>query len=118
VEATGVPGRRVKLRQTGAEQRSYRHRMTEILVTPLGFDLYRVEVRESESNSVHDVTVAPRDLIAFAPGHGTHELLEESFRFLLEREPKEAILPRFELAAIARYFPDYPIEIKRRIAGR
>jgi len=92
--------------------------MTEILVTPLGFDLYRVEVRESESNSVHDVTVAPGDLIAFAPGHGTHELLEESFRFLLEREPKEAILPRFELAVIARYFPDYPIEIKRRIAGR
>ncbi|MDR9451562.1 MAG: hypothetical protein RI637_10135 [Acidimicrobiia bacterium] len=89
--------------------------MTEILVTPLGSDLFRVEIREGQSNSVHDVTVTPGDLATFAQGHGPQKLLEESFRFLLEREPKQAILPRFDLPVIARYFPDYPTEIRRRL---
>jgi hypothetical protein len=92
--------------------------MTEILVTSLGSDLYRVEVQESESTTIHDVTVAPADLMAFGRGQGAPRLLEESFRFLLEREPKEAILPRFSIGVIARYFPDYPAEITRRLAAR
>ncbi len=92
--------------------------MTEILVTPLGSDLYRVEVKEGGAASVHDVTVAPDDLTTFGRGRTAARLLEESFRFLLEREPKEAILPRFDLPVIARYFPDYPTEIRRRLANR
>jgi len=92
--------------------------MTEILVTSLGSDLYRVEVKGDDTQTVHDVTVTPGDLTAFARGHGAEALLEESFRFLLEREPKEAILPKFELPVIARYFADYPAEITRRMAGR
>ncbi len=92
--------------------------MTEILVTPLGSDVFRVEIREGQSNSVHDVTVTAGDLAAFAQGHGPQKLLEESFRFLLEREPKQAILPRFELPVIARFFPDYPTEIRRRLTAR
>lgn len=89
--------------------------MTEILVTSLGSDLYRVEVRDTESTTVHDVTVTPTDLANFGQGREARRLLEESFRFLLEREPKEAILPRFELPVIARYFPDYPAAIRRRL---
>jgi hypothetical protein len=92
--------------------------MTEILVTHLGSDLYRVEVRQGDSETVHDVTVTTGDLTSFAQGRGATELLEESFRFLLEREPKEAILPRFALPVIARYFPDYPAEINRRLSSR
>jgi len=92
--------------------------MTEILVTPLGSDVYRVEVKEGDARTVHDVTVLSGELEAYGHGHGPQALLEESFRFLLEREPKEAILPRFELPVIARYFPDYPAEITRRMAAR
>jgi len=33
--------------------------------------------------------------------------VRESFRFLLEREPKESILREFDLSVIKRYFPDY-----------
>ncbi len=92
--------------------------MTDILVTSLGSDLYRVEVRDGDTQTVHDVTVDSGDLAAYAHGHGPRALLEESFRFLLEREPKEAILPRFALPVIARYFPDYPTEINRRMTAR
>jgi hypothetical protein len=35
------------------------------------------------------------------------ELIRRSFEFLLEREPKEAILSKFDLRVISRYFPDY-----------
>jgi hypothetical protein len=91
--------------------------MNEILVTSLGADLYRVEVKEGDSKTIHDVTVGSADLTEFGRGYSPQTLLEESFRFLLEREPKEAILPRFDLPVIARYFPDYPAEITRRLAG-
>ncbi len=32
-----------------------------------------------------------------------------------ERESKESILPRFDLVLIARYFPEFDREIKRRL---
>jgi hypothetical protein len=35
------------------------------------------------------------------------ELIRKSFEFLLEREPKESILERFELSRISDYFPEY-----------
>jgi hypothetical protein len=34
---------------------------------------------------------------------------------LLEREPKESILNRFDLSVISRYFPEYEREIKKRL---
>ncbi len=33
--------------------------------------------------------------------------IEAAFRFLLDREPKEAILPRFDVEVIGRYFPEF-----------
>ncbi len=36
------------------------------------------------------------------------ELVRRSFEFLLEREPKEAILRQFNLREIEKYFPEYP----------
>ena len=38
-----------------------------------------------------------------------------AFEFLLEREPKEFILSRFDLPVIGRYFPEFEREIKRRL---
>jgi len=88
--------------------------MAEIEVAHAEGDEYRVTVREGEGSSEHVVTVSDGDLVRFAPGSDKETLVEESFRFLLEREPKESILSRFELPVIGRYFPEYPAEIKRR----
>ena len=43
------------------------------------------------------------------------ELVTESFRFLLEREPKESILRSFDIMVIGRYFPEYEREIAMRL---
>ena len=78
-------------------------------------DLWRVGVREGSTASEHEVTVTERDRERFAPGAPVERLLEASFRFLLEREPKESILPRFDLPVISRYFPDYADDVRRRL---
>jgi len=41
------------------------------------------------------------------------ELIKKSFEFLLEREAKESILPRFNLRIINQYFPEFKEEIRK-----
>ena len=43
------------------------------------------------------------------------DLVEGSFRFLLEREPKEMILRTFDLKIISHYFPEYERKISEYI---
>jgi len=41
---------------------------------------------------------------------GTHlpeRCIEAAFRFLLDREPKESILRRFDITVISRYFTEF-----------
>jgi len=40
-------------------------------------------------------------------------LIKKSFKFLLEREPKESIFPRFDLRIINQYFPEFEEEIRK-----
>jgi hypothetical protein len=72
--------------------------------------LVTVDAPDGTSSS-HLVTVWPSDVARYAPDSTPEELLEASFAFLLEREPKESILDRFELPVIEQYFPDYPAAI-------
>ena len=41
------------------------------------------------------------------------ELLDFSFKFLLDREPNTSIMSSFELTVISRYFSDYEKSIKK-----
>lgn len=91
--------------------------MAELRIERESGDVWRVEVVEPGSSSEHRVTVSDDHLERFGAGGGAERLLEASFEFLLARERKESILPRFELDVIARYFPEYPEEIRRRLSG-
>ena len=82
--------------------------MATIRVTHRTGAIYDVTVDDGRGTTAHEVTVWPSDMAHYAPDATPEELLDASFRFLLEREPKEAILGRFELPTIERYFPDYP----------
>ncbi len=90
--------------------------MADVRIEVLGGDDYRVEITEGGTATTHRVTVTAEDLATYGGGTDAIRLLEESFFFLLEREPKESILGRFELPVIARYFPEYPEEIRKRLA--
>ena len=76
-------------------------------VSPESGTTFRVVVTDEDGSSSHMVTVMPSDVERYAPGSTPEELLEAAFLFLLAREPKEAILSRFELPVIERYFPEF-----------
>ena len=78
-------------------------------------NVYDVEIDQDGRISSHRVTV-PADLSGAGLPEVEHErLVRESFAFLLEREPASAILPEFALPVIARYFPEYPEAVGRRL---
>jgi hypothetical protein len=84
----------------------------------------KIEVKkksENESGWVFDVQVdgvgykvevKKGDYEKLTGGEVTaEELVEKSLKFLLAREPKEAILKQFNIMDISRYFPEYESEI-------
>jgi len=77
---------------------------------------FKVRVIEGTSESTHRVTLKQDDYCRLSGGKiEPNELIRRSFEFLLAREPKESILPRFDLPLIGRYFPEYEGELKRKI---
>lgn len=90
--------------------------MEKIEVERTGEGEFRVRVSEGGSETIHRVTLRPEDYLRLTAGKiDPSDLIRRSFEFLLEREPKESILPRFDLMAIARYYPDYEAEIERTL---
>jgi hypothetical protein len=78
---------------------------------PLEFE---VVVCEGGGESHHLVTMTSNACGRLAKGACTPEIcVEAAFRFLLDREPKESILPRFEVTVISRYFPEFERELQR-----
>jgi hypothetical protein len=72
---------------------------------PLDFE---VVVREGEGETRHHVTMSREMCERLTAGKHTPErCLEAAFRFLLDREPKESILGRFDVTVISRYFPEF-----------
>jgi hypothetical protein len=69
---------------------------------------FKVSVEEGGSSTTHTVEVDDSYYQKLTGGSMTKkELVEKSFRFLLEREPKESIMSRFDLPTIQRYFSEY-----------
>lgn len=82
--------------------------MPTIRVSHRTGNVYDVTVNDDRGSSTHEVAVWPSDVARYMPDATPEELLEATFAFLLEREPKEAILRTFELPVVEQYFPDYP----------
>lgn len=85
-----------------------------ITVKHLAGDEWQVTVKAGVTTH-HRVRVTQADLDRLAAGRSAEDLLRESFRFLLEREPNTSILNAFDLPIISGYFPEYEAEIRRRM---
>lgn len=76
-----------------------------------------VTLADDGGTQQHRVRVAPAELERLDPGAASPEdLVRRSFAFLLEHEPRSAILREFDLPVIGRYFPEYEATIRRRPA--
>ncbi len=69
--------------------------------------IFDVRVREGKSETRHRVTLSQKSRLRLGEDTSAERLIEAAFRFLLDREPKEAILASFDVDVIARYFPDF-----------
>ena len=89
-----------------------------IHVKPSGPGRFRVSITEGAGLSTHTVSLSP-DYYEKLTGKQVSEevLIERSFQFLLENEPRESILREFDLPLIGHYFPEYENEIRRRLAS-
>lgn len=74
-------------------------------------DVFRITVSDIVATQ-HEVTVTDRAYYHLTGGRTTkEELLEFSFKFLLNREPNTSILNKFDITLISLYFPEYETEL-------
>jgi hypothetical protein len=92
--------------------------MIEVRRTSEGNPLtFEVVVREGRGETRHHVTMSGETCERLTAGQYTAEqCLQAAFRFLLEREPKESILGRFDVTVISHYFPDFERELPRYLS--
>jgi hypothetical protein len=82
---------------------------------PLEFE---VSVKEPSGKSEHRVTLSRSDYRRLCGDAAEpRRCVEAAFRFLLDREPKESILSRFNLTLIAHYFPEFEAQLPRYLAA-
>jgi hypothetical protein len=76
---------------------------------------FRVTIQDEDgSTSVHEVTVSLTDFERLGRNfRALDEFVQACFQFLLEREPKESILPSFDVAVISSYFPEFEDRISQ-----
>jgi hypothetical protein len=80
--------------------------------------VFRVEIKEGTSSSKHRVTLSESSYRELTGGaHSPEECVRLAFRFLLDREPKESILSKFDVDVIEKYFPDFRREMARAMGG-
>lgn len=77
---------------------------------------FDVTIREGGSETRHRVTMTKSDYRKLTSGRVSPvQCIEAAFRFLLDHEPKEAILSRFDVSVISRYFPGFREEFAKYI---
>jgi len=84
-----------------------------ITINKIDSTTFEVIVREA-TTTTHTVTVPAAYYEKLTDKRVTPEtLVEQSFKFLLDRESNTSILSSFELSVIGHYFPEY----EKTIAG-
>jgi hypothetical protein len=76
---------------------------------------FNVRVAEDNTATEHVVTLSGVDFDRLGKGYRSPEaFVRECFVYLLEREPKEAILTSFDISQIRTYFPEFEMDIFQR----
>jgi hypothetical protein len=71
-------------------------------------NVFAVQVDDDSGSSRHRVTLSDGTYKKLTAGRFTQEqCVQAAFRFLLERESRNEILPSFDINVIQLYFPDF-----------
>lgn len=77
--------------------------------------IFEVVVLKNGTQTRHQVTMSKNFYERLQTKVSPEKVVQKSFEFLLEREPKESILGQFDITVISHYFPEYEKEIKARL---
>jgi len=95
--------------------------MTQIDVRQTGSDdplEFTVTVSEGPGSTRHHVSMRQATYEQLTAGRVTPvACVRAAFAFLLDREPKESILSRFDVTVISRYFPSFEREIAEYLSS-
>lgn len=80
-------------------------------VRQTGPNSFAVTVGDGEGQTHHEVTLSDADHARLGGAHSKQACVAAAFAFLLDHEPKESILSRFDLTVIGRYFPGFEREL-------
>ena len=84
-----------------------------ISINKISDDLFEVTAAD-RLTTTHEVTVTDESLTDLTDKNVTKtQLLNFSFRFLLEKEPNTSILSSFDINVISKYFSNYRDEVRR-----
>jgi len=86
-------------------------RAAQIDVDEIEHGFYDVVVDSFTTARSFRVTLGDETFEHLGAGRTHEELIRDSFRFLLEREPKESILEEFDIEDIKKYYPEFEEEI-------
>ncbi|HEX2089433.1 MAG TPA: hypothetical protein VHI54_05805 [Actinomycetota bacterium] len=76
---------------------------------------FSVAIEEAGSRSTHQVTLSRSDHRELGVDtESPEQFVRRCIEWLLEREPKESILARFDVREISQYFPRFSEEIRKR----
>jgi hypothetical protein len=79
---------------------------------------FLVTIQEAGDRTQHEVHLGPATWPRLQSLHpDPAQIVRAAIRFLLDREPAGAILPRFDLQEISRYFPEFERELPGYLAS-
>ena len=88
-----------------------------ILVHSTGSDeprQFEVVIRDWSGETHYQVTMSAVTFERLSGGNATpEECVHAAFRFLLDREPKNSVLRRFDVSVIEHFFPEFFREFPR-----
>ena len=86
-------------------------------IKKLNDDVFEVTIADA-INTTHTVKVTDQIHSDLTKNNiAKTQLVEVSFKFLLDREPNTSILQSFDIAVIEHYFPEYRDEVRRWCSG-
>jgi hypothetical protein len=77
---------------------------------------FRVTVRKGRGSTEHHVTMSTATHRKLGGNAAPEELIRAAFAFLLDREPKESILSRFDVTVIGHYFPEFERQLPKYLS--
>ena len=76
---------------------------------------FSVTILDTKGEQNYNVSMDKDFLLRVGSHYDPTKLVQKSFEFLLEREPKERILPEFDISTLAHHYPGFTDDIISRM---